>query len=87
MFTKFSKDIRSDLFKTKSDELQDKETLRQLTEANGGNAFRDEQLTAIRFPMQTHLRIIAGAGAAKRKRFVSKLPTSYWNKELIQRRS
>lgn len=72
MFTKFSKDIRSDLFKTKSDELQDKETLRQLTEANGGNAFSDEQLTAIRFPMQTHLRIIAGAGSGKTQTICAK---------------
>lgn len=72
MFTKFSTDIRSDLLAADPEELQDNDTVQQLTEKNGGNAFSEEQLAAIRFPMTTHLRIIAGAGSGKTQTICAK---------------
>lgn len=69
MLTKLSTYIKSDLIEA---EIDDRDTLQQLIAQNGGNSFSEEQLTAIRFPMQTHLRIIAGAGSGKTQTICAK---------------
>lgn len=70
MLTKLSNYIKSDLIE--ADPEEDKDTLQQLIAKNSGNSFSDEQLAAIRFPMQTHLRIIAGAGSGKTQTICAK---------------
>lgn len=70
MFTK-QQSIESDLLETVPN-LADRTTLQQLIAKNGGNSFSEEQLAAIRFPMNTHLRIIAGAGSGKTQTICAK---------------
>lgn len=72
MLTKLSNYIKSDLIDSETAELEDQATLEQLIAKNGGNPFSAEQLAAIRFPMQTHLRIIAGAGSGKTQTICAK---------------
>lgn len=72
MLTKLSNYINSDLIETDPEKMEDRETLQQLIAKNGGNPFSEEQLAAIRFPMHTHLRIIAGAGSGKTQTICTK---------------
>lgn len=72
MLTKFSNYIKSDLIEAETTEINDQDTLQQLIAQNGGHAFSKDQLAAIRFPMQTHLRIIAGAGSGKTQTICAK---------------
>lgn len=72
MFTKLSNYIKSDLIEAERDTLDDKDTLQQLIAQNNGHSFSEDQLAAIRFPMQTHLRIIAGAGSGKTQTICAK---------------
>ncbi|MBO0454712.1 MULTISPECIES: ATP-dependent helicase [Enterococcus] len=72
MLTKLSNYIKSDLIERETNETQDRDTLEQLIVKNGGHSFSEEQLRAIRFPMQTHLRIIAGAGSGKTQTICAK---------------
>lgn len=69
MLTKLSNYIKSDLIEA---EIDDRDTMQQLITQNCGNLFSEEQLAAIRFPMQTHLRIIAGAGSGKTQTICAK---------------
>lgn len=71
MLTKLSNYIKSDLIEADT-EVDDQATLQQLIANNGGNQFSEEQLAAIHFPMQTHLRIIAGAGSGKTQTICAK---------------
>ncbi|MFQ7234584.1 MAG: UvrD-helicase domain-containing protein, partial [Enterococcus hulanensis] len=71
MLTKLSNYIKSDLIEADT-EVDDQATLQQLIANNGSNQFSEEQLAAIRFPMQTHLRIIAGAGSGKTQTICAK---------------
>ncbi|MDT2597521.1 ATP-dependent helicase [Enterococcus dongliensis] len=72
MFTKLSQDIETEMFEIKQNQRTDNKTLQQLVAKNDGNPFSPEQLAAIRFPMQTHLRIIAGAGSGKTQTICAK---------------
>lgn len=72
MLTKLSTYIKSDLIEADINAGKDQDTLQQLVAQNGGHAFSEEQLAAIRFPMQTHLRIIAGAGSGKTQTICAK---------------
>lgn len=57
----FSKDKE----RLETEVFNDQATLQHLLAQNNGAEFSPEQLAAIRFPMETHLRIIAGAGSGK----------------------
>ncbi|MDT2828598.1 MAG: ATP-dependent helicase [Enterococcus viikkiensis] len=57
----FSKDKE----RLETEVFNDQTTLQHLLAQNNGAEFSSEQLAAIRFPMETHLRIIAGAGSGK----------------------
>ncbi|MDU6523419.1 MAG: UvrD-helicase domain-containing protein, partial [Enterococcus sp.] len=57
----FSKDKE----RLETEVFNDQATLQHLLAQNNGAEFSPEQLAAIRFPMGTHLRIIAGAGSGK----------------------
>lgn len=72
MLTKLSNYIKSDLIEADINAVKDQDTLQQLVAQNGGHAFSEEQLAAIRFPMQTYLRIIAGAGSGKTQTICAK---------------
>ncbi|MBU5362481.1 ATP-dependent helicase [Enterococcus raffinosus] len=72
MLTKLSNYIKSDLIEADINAGKDQDTLQQLVAQNGGHAFSEDQLAAIRFPMQTHLRIIAGAGSGKTQTICAK---------------
>lgn len=72
MLTKLSNYIKSDLIEADINAVKDQDTLQQLVAQNGGHAFSEDQLAAIRFPMQTHLRIIAGAGSGKTQTICAK---------------
>lgn len=69
MLSKLTNYIKSDLIEA---EIDDQDTMNQLITKNDGNLFSEEQLAAIRFPMQTHLRIIAGAGSGKTQTICAK---------------
>ena len=72
MLTKLSNYIKSDLIEAEINAGKDQDTLQQLVAQNGGHPFSEDQLAAIRFPMQTHLRIIAGAGSGKTQTICAK---------------
>ena len=72
MLTKLSNYIKSDLIEADINAGKDQDTLQQLVAQNGGHPFSEDQLAAIRFPMQTHLRIIAGAGSGKTQTICAK---------------
>ncbi|MGM0111921.1 ATP-dependent helicase [Enterococcus sp. DIV0187] len=72
MLTKLSNYIKSDLIEADINAGKDQDTLQQLIAQNGGHPFSEDQLAAIRFPMQTHLRIIAGAGSGKTQTICAK---------------
>lgn len=72
MLTKLSNYIKTDLLEDEFPELADSTTLQQLITKNGGHPFSPEQMAAIRFPMNTHLRIIAGAGSGKTQTICAK---------------
>lgn len=72
MLTKLSNYIKSDLIEADINAGKDQDTLQQLVAQNGGHPFSEDQLAAIRFPMQTHLRIIAGVGSGKTQTICAK---------------
>ncbi len=67
--SKLSDYIKDELIETNNNKNT---TLDYLVAQNGGMLFSQEQLRAIQFPMQTHLRIIAGAGSGKTQTICAK---------------
>ncbi|MFC4772844.1 ATP-dependent helicase [Enterococcus hermanniensis] len=67
--SKLSDYIKDELIENDSDKNK---TINYLVKQNNGLMFSESQLSAIQFPMQTHLRIIAGAGSGKTQTICAK---------------